>query len=112
MQLDSSAAVAIFGLMYARAAPIQASLALCWVPWLPLWLGGAPAGGSGCLAPSSWRSPFPVIKPTNDRLMDAALDSSSDEANGLVVRWSRLHAVRSVAALLSFLVFVVALVRI
>jgi hypothetical protein len=43
--------------------------------------------------------------------MDPTLVSASDEAKGLLVRWSRLHAVRSGAALLSFLVFVVALVR-
>jgi Domain of unknown function (DUF1772) len=113
-QLGTSAAVRFFGPMYARAAPIQASLALlgstaaAWAWWIGsgwLWLLGAIV--------LAFVIPFTlvVIKPTNDRLMDPTLASASDEAKGLLVRWSRLHAVRSGAALLSFLVFVVALVR-
>jgi Domain of unknown function (DUF1772) len=114
MQLGTSAAVGFFGPMYARAAPMQASLALLgslaatWAWWSAsgwLWLLGA------FLLALVIPFTLVVIKPTNDRLMDSALDSSSDEAKKLLGRWSRLHAVRSVSAILSFLVLVVALVR-
>ncbi|MGQ0698317.1 MAG: DUF1772 domain-containing protein [Panacagrimonas sp.] len=111
-KLGTSAAVDFFCPMYARAAPFQASLALLgslaalWAWWSAsgwLWLLGAVV--------LAFVIPFTliVIKPTNDRLMDPSLDSSSDEASNLLVRWSRLHAVRRVASFLSFSVFVVAL---
>ncbi len=113
MQLGTSTAVRFFGPMYARAAPVQASLAslgslaAIWAWWSEsgwLWLLGAIV--------LAFVIPFTlvVIKPTNDRLMEPTLDSTLKEAKGLLVRWSHLHAVRSGAVLLSFLLFVVAVV--
>ncbi|MGH7820563.1 MAG: DUF1772 domain-containing protein [Candidatus Binatia bacterium] len=99
--------------MYARAAPMQASLAVLgsgaavWAWWngsgTP-WLVGAI-----CFA---FVVPFTLIAimPTNDRLADPALDPSSAEARDLLARWSRLHAVRSIAGVVSLLVFLLALV--
>jgi hypothetical protein len=48
-----------------------------------------------------------VIAPTNHRLLDPGLDSSSPEAATLLKRWGRLHAVRSVLATAAFLLLVV-----
>jgi hypothetical protein len=48
-----------------------------------------------------------VIMPTNQRLLDPGLDRTSTEARDLLVRWGRLHAVRSLAGAVSFLIFVV-----
>jgi hypothetical protein len=44
-----------------------------------------------------------VILPTNKRLMDPALDVSGAEAAALLVRWGRLHAVRTAAGLVALL---------
>ena len=49
-----------------------------------------------------------VIFPTNHKLLDPALDKSSPEAHRLLVRWGRLHEVRSVLGLAAFIVFVLA----
>ncbi len=44
-----------------------------------------------------------VIRPTNKRLLDARLDRASPDAATLLVRWGRLHAVRSVVGSVAFL---------
>jgi hypothetical protein len=44
------------------------------------------------------------ILPTNKRLLDPTLDRGSTEAAALLVRWGRLHAVRSVLSGVAFLV--------
>ncbi len=44
-----------------------------------------------------------VIMPTNKRLLDPTLDRGSPEAGALLARWGRLHAVRSVASGVAFL---------
>jgi hypothetical protein len=48
--------------------------------------------------------PFTVlaILPTNEQLLDPALDPGSPRAAALLTRWSRLHAVRSVMGGLAF----------
>ena len=110
--LGTSAAVQFFRAMYARAAPIQVSLAMIgslaglWAWWNGrgfLWLLGA--------ALLAFVLPFTVIAimPTNNRLEDPALDASSVEAADLLARWSRLHAVRSVTSTIAFLILVLAL---
>ena len=45
-----------------------------------------------------------VIFPTNNQLSDSALDEASPKAAALLAKWNRLHALRSVAALLAFLI--------
>jgi hypothetical protein len=47
-----------------------------------------------------------VILPTNKQLLDASLDRSSNHARELLVRWSYLHAVRTVVGLVVFVLFV------
>jgi hypothetical protein len=48
---------------------------------------------------------FVVIYPTNKRLESRELDLGSDEADHLLRRWGRLHAVRSFLSSVAFLVF-------
>ena len=43
-----------------------------------------------------------VVRPTNTRLLDPALDPHSTEAASLLARWGQLHAVRSVASAVAF----------
>jgi Domain of unknown function (DUF1772) len=46
-----------------------------------------------------------VILPTNKRLLSPTLDKRSLEADRLLARWGRLHAVRSVLSGLALLLF-------
>jgi uncharacterized membrane protein len=47
-----------------------------------------------------------VILPTNKKLLDPSLNRNSEAARHLLVRWGRLHAVRTVLSLAAFVVFV------
>jgi hypothetical protein len=51
-----------------------------------------------------------VILPTIELLLDVSLDLNSPESAALPRRWGRLHAVRSAASLVAFLIFVFLLV--
>ena len=46
-----------------------------------------------------------IMLPTNKRLLNPALDARSPAALALLVRWGRLHAVRSVLGGASFVIF-------
>jgi len=111
MQCGAPLAIAEFGPSYRRGAVMQAMLAVV----------GTLAGVVAGLAYSStaWLTgslllflvvPFTliVIFPTNHKLLDPALDKSSPEAHALLVRWGRLHEVRTVLGLGAFIVFVLA----
>jgi uncharacterized membrane protein len=50
-----------------------------------------------------------VIMPTNKRLESQELDLRSEEAEQLLRRWGRLHAVRSLLSGAAFLVFLISL---
>jgi len=113
-ELGTAWAVQFFRAMYARAAPIQVALAAVgtlaalWAWWSGsgwLWMVGAILLGAVM--------PFTLLAiiPTNNRLKDPRLDASSTEASDLLARWSMLHAVRSAASTVSFLIFVAALLR-
>jgi hypothetical protein len=52
-----------------------------------------------------------VILPTNKRLLDPALGRNSAEAAQLLKRWGWLHAVRSVASTLAFVLFIVSVAK-
>ena len=111
MQCGTLLAATEFGPSYQRAAVMQAALAVV----------GTVAGAVAGLAYGStaWLTgslllflvvPFTliVIFPTNHKLLDPALDKSSAEARDLLVRWGRLHEVRTVLSLGAFIVFVLA----
>jgi hypothetical protein len=108
MECGTPLAVTEFGPSYRRAALMQAGLAVIgsvagatawWLEARRAWLIGAVV--------LFLVIPFTVlvIMPTNRRLMDPALDKASAEAHGLLARWGRLHAIRSIAGAISFLVF-------
>jgi Anthrone oxygenase len=52
-----------------------------------------------------------VILPTNRKLLDPALDRNSTEAQLLLDRWNRLHAVRTLLSFASFVLCVISLTR-
>ena len=101
-------AVLEFAPSYKRATLLQ----------VPLALVGSLAGGLEAWRQANTRLlvaslllvavvPFTlvVILPTNHRLLDPSLDARSSEAVALLMRWGRLHAVRTLLSFLAFLVF-------
>jgi uncharacterized membrane protein len=46
-----------------------------------------------------------VVFPTNNKLLDPAIDKNPDLARRLLIRWGRLHTVRSAMSLAAVLVF-------
>lgn len=104
-------AATVFGPSYRRAAVMQAALAVVGTAagiaaWsataAPAWLAGS--------ALLFLVVPFTLlaIRPTNRRLLDPALDRRAPATRDLLLKWGRLHAVRSVLGAASFFVFVAA----
>jgi len=110
----SALAVTEFGPSYKRGAVMQAALALVGAgAGIARWGAG---GGLGWLVSSVVLGavvPFTlvVILPTNSRLLDASLDKASPEAEALLARWGRLHAVRSTLSFVAFASFLILLVK-
>ena len=103
-------AVAEFGPSYRRAAVMQASLAgtaclaglILWrTSAFPAWLAG------GCVIGAVIPFTLFVILPINKKLLDPSLDRSSEEARRLLVKWGRLHAVRTVLGATAFAIFLI-----
>jgi len=110
----SALAVTEFRPSYERAAVMQATLALlgAFTAMVRWGLGGQLGwliGGLllGAVVPFT----LIVILPTTELLLDVSLDLNSPESAALLTRWGRLHAVRSAASLVAFLIFVLLLVR-
>jgi len=102
-------AITVFAPSYRRAAVMQATLGVIgFLSAAVAWLMGAPfwwlIGGIVLVAVI----PFTllIIWPTNKQLLDSSLDKNSELASKLLVRWGRLHAVRSILGLISFLIFI------
>lgn len=114
MQTGPLLAVTEFGPSYKRGAMMQGLLAaIGFVSSLVAWLMGSGTGwlaGGICLGAVI---PFTllVIFPTNRKLLDPSLDKNSPQAQSLLIQWGRLHAVRSVLSLVSFLLFLLILLR-
>ena len=49
---------------------------------------------------------FVAIMPTNNRLLEPGRDLASNETRALLVKWGKLHAVRSLLSLLASIVYV------
>ena len=104
-------AVTVFGPSYRRAAAMQASLALvATITGLAvainagsyLWILGA------ALIFSVIPFTFIAIMPTNKSLLDPELDRKSEETYDLLLKWGRLHAVRSYLSTAAAIVFLYA----
>ena len=105
-------AVREFAPSYHRATIMQAPLALLgcgtglWSAWLrgDAWVALA-AILLGAVVPFT----LVAILPTNKQLVDPALDPRSGRAMDLLVRWGRLHALRSALSSAAFLLFLLRL---
>jgi hypothetical protein len=92
---------------YRRATVMQASLALVGsiASIAAAFLGGgAPWLVAGILLLGVVPFTLLVIYPTNERLLDPALDKESPETLVLLTRWGRLHLVRTILSLASFFI--------
>src|SRR5215831_3038890 len=115
-RLSCGADVALrqFGPSYRRATVMQASLAIAgcvmglWSAWVysDVWLASG-----GVLLGSIVPFTLVILWPTNRELVDPALNPSSQRATQLLIRWGRLHAVRSALSSVAFLILLFRLVR-
>ncbi len=113
MECGTALAVAAFGPSYRRATRMQVALAfLATIAGIAAWFAGASTAWLAGAVLMFAVVPFTLlaIRPTNQRLLDPAIDRTSDATRKLLHRWGRLHAVRSVLALASSLTFLAALV--
>jgi uncharacterized membrane protein len=114
LECGTELAATEFGPSYRRATRMQASLAAAGlIAAIVAWLQGRglPVLAAGLLLGAVIPFTLVVLLPTNQRLLDPALDRRSTEAARLLARWGRLHAVRSVLSLLAFGVLVWHLAR-
>lgn len=112
MQCGTALAVTEFGPSYRRATVMQVFLAV--VAFLAAatasWMGaGARWLVGGILIVAVIPFTLVVILPTNHKLLDPSLDKNSENAFQLLVRWGRLHSVRTVMSLAAFVIFLLAL---
>ena len=115
-RLEGGPAVALaeFRPSYRRAAVMQASLAAIGsLTAVGAWALGrsVPVLVAGLLLGAVIPFTLLVVLPTNKRLLDPALDPHSPEAASLLARWGRLHAVRSVASAVAFVLLALDLAR-
>jgi hypothetical protein len=112
LSCGSEVALREFAPSYRRATVMQASLAVTgciaglWSAWLQrdVWLALA-ALLLGAVVPMT----LIVILPTNHKLLDPQLDGRTEQAMNLLIRWGRLHAVRSVLSASAFGLFLLRL---
>ena len=109
MQCGVELAATEFAPSYRRATVMQATCAAVGLlSSVAAWLAGASFWWlvAGVLLGSVIPFTLIVILPTNKRLLEPTLDKRSAEAERLLSRWGRLHAVRSVLSGLALLLFV------
>jgi hypothetical protein len=108
MECGTEFAASVFGPSYHRAAVMQVVLALAattagigawFVDGRLTWLLGAVL--------IFLVIPFTLvaIRPTNQQLLDPALDRAAQSTRRLLQRWGKLHAVRSFLALAASVIF-------
>lgn len=109
MECGTSLAVTEFAPSYRRAAVMQGALAAAgFLSATAAWLMGSSVWWlvGGILLVAVIPFTLIVIFPTNRRLLDSSLDKSSEQASKLLTLWGKLHAVRSLLSLISFLIFI------
>jgi hypothetical protein len=108
MQCGVEIAATEFAPSYRRATVMQATCAAVGLlASIAAWLAGASSWWliAGVLLGSVMPFTVVAILPTNKRLLSPALDPRSVEAERLLARWGRLHAVRSVLSAVALLLF-------
>ena len=108
MECGVEIAATEFAPSYRRATIMQATLAaICLLCSIAAWFAGATFWWLIAGVSQGFVIPFTliVILPTNKQLLSPALNKRTPEAQQLLKRWGRLHAVRSVLSGLALLLF-------
>jgi uncharacterized membrane protein len=109
MGCDTRTAAMVWAPSYKRATMMQAPLAMLSffagvAAWLLgggiMWLIGAVL--TGLVVPFT----FIGIMPTNNQLLEPGRDLTSNETRGLLEKWGRLHAVRTLLSLIASAIYV------
>jgi Domain of unknown function (DUF1772) len=115
MSCGTQIAAVVWAPSYKRATVMQAPLAVvsCLTgisTWLlgggSIWLAGAVL--IGLVVPFT----FIAVLPTNHKLLEHGRDLASTETRTLLIKWNRLHAVRSVLSLLALVVYLILLIQV
>jgi uncharacterized membrane protein len=107
-QIDIVAALKEWRPSYKRAAVVQPLLAgVGFLSAVAAWLMGASVWWlvGGVLLVAVIPYTLIVVFPTNNKLLDPAIDKNPDLARRLLTRWGRLHTVRSIMSAATFLAF-------
>jgi Domain of unknown function (DUF1772) len=110
--LDDRSLLAEWKPAYERGYIMQASLAILGflLGLLAWWATGAPAFLIGALLiVANWPWTLLAILPTNTALMATDLNAAGAETRALLLKWNRLHAVRTALGGLAVAAFLVAL---
>lgn len=115
MSRGTQTAATVWAPSYKRATVMQAPLAIVsFLAGISAWLLGggimwfAGAMLIGLVVPFT----FIAIMPTNHQLLDPGRDLASTETNALLIKWNRLHAVRSVLSLLALVIYLILLIQV
>ncbi|MBV8452471.1 MAG: DUF1772 domain-containing protein [Deltaproteobacteria bacterium] len=112
LELDDRALLAEWKPAYKRGFAMQAPLAIVGfllglIAW---WLSGRTAFLTGALLmAANWPWTMLVIMPTNKALMATTLEAAGPQSRLLILKWNRLHAVRTILASLAVVAFLIAL---
>jgi hypothetical protein len=109
MSCSTELAATVWAPSYQRATVMQASLAIiATLAGLASWILGAglPWLAGALLIFAVVPVTFAIIMPTNKLLLTPGRDLRSAETRELLVKWGRLHAIRSVLAMLAAVIFV------
>ena len=106
--LDDRAALAEWKPAYKRGTAMQAPLAIIGfvlglVAWWLTAHAGFLIGALAMIAPWPWT--LLVIKPVNDQLLATEPDKAGLPSRTLLVRWGRLHAVRTALSAIAAIAF-------
>jgi hypothetical protein len=112
LALSDGALLAQWKLSYKRGFAMQASLAVLGfvfgvVAWRLSGRGAFLVGGIVLLA--NWPWTIFGVMPTNRTLTDTRLEDANALTRALIVRWNKLHAVRTLLGCVSILIFLGAL---
>ena len=111
-QIDIAAALMEWRPSYKRAAVVQPLLAAVgFVSAVAVWLMGGSVWWlvGGVLLVAVIPYTLIVALPTNNKLLDPAIENIPDLARRLLIRWGRVHRVRSIMSLATFLAFMLLL---
>jgi hypothetical protein len=112
LKLDDQALLAQWKFSYKRGFMMQAPLAIagCLLGFAAWWMTGRLTFAvGGLLMIANWPWTLLGIMPTNNVLMQTEVDGSGPESRALIIKWNRLHAIRTALGLLATLAFLIAL---